>query len=103
MATTWVRVWEDVLPPVCATLATGCCHPQQPRSQHHQVLKLTTQRPRKTKRCELCAEAFEPTLTTRQRFCSRLCSDRFYAAERLAAVRLFRGLGLKPKCPRGKE
>jgi hypothetical protein len=44
--------------------------------------------------CENCSKAFVPYLSN-QRFCSRICSDEFYQAERQQAVEWFRSMGLK--------
>ena len=44
--------------------------------------------------CENCSKAFIPYLSN-QRFCSRICSDEFYQAERQQAVEWFRSMGLK--------
>jgi hypothetical protein len=42
-----------------------------------------------TKRCQQCSEEFAP-YTSRQRFCSRVCSDEWFQEERRAAVEFFR-------------
>jgi hypothetical protein len=45
-------------------------------------------------KCENCGAEFKPYLSN-QRFCSRICSDQFYQAERHQAVEWFRSMGLK--------
>lgn len=47
------------------------------------------------KQCEKCGEAFVPKMD-RQRFCTRTCSDAFYAGERRDAVKAFRGAPQDP-------
>jgi hypothetical protein len=41
------------------------------------------------KKCQQCGEPFAPYVG-RQRFCCRVCSDAWYAAERKEAVALLR-------------
>jgi hypothetical protein len=53
-------------------------------------------------RCENCQREWVPYHGF-GRFCSRVCSDHFYQAERREAVAYFRAQGMKPALGEQKE
>jgi hypothetical protein len=55
-----------------------------------------------SKVCEMCGEAMVP-YHGYDRFCSRVCSDRWFQEERRQAVAYFRAQGMRPQLRNGDQ